>query len=106
MSGLHSHFRPNRPGSRPVQKTVKPINFTCLAPEAKKVMLVGDFNDWDPAALALKRHPDGSWTGQVVLGHGSHHYLFLIDDKPTLDPRAQGIARNEQNEKVSLLSVS
>jgi hypothetical protein len=42
----------------------------------------------------------------VVLGHGHHHYQFLIDGKPTLDPRAQGIARNEQNEKVSLIAVS
>ena len=36
-------------------------------PQAKKVMLVGDFNDWDPAALPLKRHPDGSWTGQMAM---------------------------------------
>jgi hypothetical protein len=32
--------------------------------------------------------------------------MFLIDGKPTLDPRAQGIARNERNEKVSLLAIS
>jgi 1,4-alpha-glucan branching enzyme len=107
MSAPHSHFRPGRPGSPySVKKTVKPINFVCLAPEAKKVMLVGDFNDWEPDAMPMKRHPDGSWTFQVTLGHGSHHYQFLIDGKPALDPRAQGIARNEENEKVSLLTVS
>jgi len=107
MSAPHSHFRPGRPGGQySVKKTVKPINFVCLAPEAKTVALVGDFNDWDPKALPMKRHPDGSWTGQVTLGHGHHHYMFMIDGKPTLDPRAQGIARNEQNEKVSLLAVS
>jgi hypothetical protein len=31
---------------------------------------------------------------------------FLVDGKPTLDPRAQGVAPNEANEKVSLLAVS
>jgi 1,4-alpha-glucan branching enzyme len=107
MSASHPDFRPPRPGQPySVKKTVKPVNFVCIAPDAKQVTLVGDFNDWDPKAHPLKRQPDGSWTGQVTLGHGHHHYRFLVDGKPTLDPRAQGIARDEQNEKVSLLAVS
>ena len=107
MSVPHSNFRPGRPGSpHQVLKTVKPVSFVCVAPDAKAVTLIGDFNDWDPSAFPLKRQPDGSWTGQITLGHGAHHYQFLIDGKPTLDPRAQGIARNEKNEKVSLLAVS
>ena len=57
-----------------------------------------------PGSMALS--PDGAWLVQIPLTHGHHHYQFLVDGKPTLDPRAQGIARNEQNEKVSLLSVS
>ena len=107
MSVPDSHLRPARLGAHySVKKTVKPINFVCVAPEAKKVTLVGDFNDWDPAAMPLKRQPDGTWTAQITLGHGYHHYQFLIDGKPALDPRAQGTARNEQNEKVSLIAVS
>ena len=102
MTGSHSHPLA-RHGAR---KVIKPINFTCIAPEAKRVTLVGDFNDWDPNAHPLKRRVDGSWTVQVPIGHGHHHYQFLVDGKPTLDPNAQGIARNEQNEKVSLLAVS
>ena len=102
MSGHHSH-----PLARhPARKTVKPVNFVCLAPGAQRVTLIGDFNDWDPNAHPLKRRVDGSWCLQITLGHGHHHYQFLVDGKPTLDPRAQGIARNEQNEKVSLLAVS
>jgi 1,4-alpha-glucan branching enzyme len=90
----------------PARKTIKPINFICNAPDAKRVTVVGDFNDWDPNAHPLRRQVDGTWSAQVTIGHGHHHYLFLVDDKPTLDPRAQGIARHEQNEKVSLLAVS
>lgn len=87
-------------------KTVKPINFICLAPEAQTVHLVGDFNDWHPTANPMKRHVDGSWQVQVPLAPGHHHYLFAIDGKTILDPRAQGIARNEKSEKVSMVSVS
>ncbi len=88
------------------KKMAKPVNFTCLAPGAQEVFLVGDFNDWTPNATPMKRQIDGNWATQIDLTHGHHHYQFVIDGKPTLDPRAQGIARNEKNEKVSLVSVS
>ena len=54
----------------------------------------------------MKRQPDGAWRLDLPLNHGHHPYLFLIDGKPRLDPRANGVARNEKNEKVSLVSVS
>jgi 1,4-alpha-glucan branching enzyme len=84
----------------------KPINFFCVAPEAASVQLVGDFNDWQPAAHSLVRQPDGSWHIIVPVHHGHHRYVFLVDGKPTLDPRATGVARNEKNERVSLIAVS
>ena len=74
--------------------------------DAEQVNLVGDFNDWDPQAHPLTQHVDGAWRINVQLNHGHHHYLFIIDGKSTLDPRATGIARNEKGEKVSLISVS
>lgn len=88
------------------KKMVKPINFLCFAPDAKSVSIAGDFNDWSPEANPLKRQPDGGWVTQVPLSHGPHHYLFVIDGKLTIDQRAQGIVRNEKNEKVSLVTVS
>ena len=85
---------------------LKPVTFICLAPEAKHVSIIGDFNDWHPDSHPMKRQPDGNWMLQVPLNHGHHHYLFLADGKSKLDPRAQGIARNEAYEKVSMLAVS
>ena len=103
MDFVNSFFAPNRYSAK---KTAKPINFVCVAPEAKQVNLAGDFNDWDPAAHPMKRQPDGAWLVQVPLTHGHHHYRFLIDGKAVLDPRAQGVARDHQGEKVSLIAVS
>jgi 1,4-alpha-glucan branching enzyme len=88
------------------KKMAKPVNFVCIAPEAQNVSLVGDFNGWNPQAAPMRKQVDGAWVIQVPLNHGHHRYLFLVDSQPTLDPRAQGIARNEKNERVSLLSVS
>jgi 1,4-alpha-glucan branching enzyme len=93
-------------GRYSAKKMAKPVNFICDAPGAHSVTLIGDFNDWDPTAYPMKRQPDGAWLVQIQLNHGHHHYQFLVDGKPTLDPRAQGVARNEKNEKVSLLAVS
>jgi 1,4-alpha-glucan branching enzyme len=99
----HSVGSPQRYSAK---KVSKPINFICVAPEAKQVSVVGDFNDWHPNAHPMKRQPDGAWMAQVPLSHGHHHYLFCVDGKSRLDPRAQGTVRNEKDEKVSLISIS
>jgi len=83
-----------------------PVNFVYYAPEAKHVSVIGDFNEWLPDAHPMKRQPDGAWMIQVALTHGHHRYLFLVDGKTRLDPRAQGVGRNERNEKISLIAVS
>ncbi len=88
------------------QQTLRPVNFVCSAPQARSVSLVGDFNQWNPAAHPMAQMPDRAWLLRVELKHGHHRYAFLIDGQLTLDPRAQGIARNDQGERVSLMPVS
>lgn len=84
----------------------QPIHFTCEAPDAREVFLCGDFNDWDPHAHPLRRQPDGSWQGELYLNHGDHHYWFLVDGKPVLDPKAGRRDHDLQEHKVSLLTVA
>ena len=103
MHHVRSFFTADRYSAK---KMAKSINCVCLAPEAKAVHLSGDFNDWDPVAHPMKRQPDGAWLIQVQLSHGHHHYRFLVDGRPVLDPRVQGIARDHQGAKVSLIAVS
>jgi len=88
------------------KKMAKPVNFVCIAPDADEVTLAGDFNDWNPASHPMKRQPDGAWVIQVQLNHGHHHYRFIIDGKSMLDPKAQGVSRDHQGQKVSLIAVS
>jgi 1,4-alpha-glucan branching enzyme len=105
MRSLHNYSPLNANGYS-ARNTVKPVSFLCLAPEATRVFITGDFNDWDTTAHPMRQMPDGAWRTEIPLNHGHHHYLFIVDGKRTLDPRAQGVARNEHNEKVSLLAVS
>jgi len=103
MHEVPPFFAPDRYSTR---KMVKPINFFCVAPTARGVSVLGDFNAWDPGSHPMKRQPDGNWLLQIPLHHGHHHYVFLVDGKAVLDPRAQGVARNQKGDRVSLLSVS
>jgi len=102
-----SHFdwavAPNRYSAK---RTKKPVNFFCVAPKAQQVTIAGDFNHWNPSSHPMQRQPGGGWTVQLELSHGHHQYLFFVDGQPTLDPRAQGVARDRHGNKVSLISVS
>ena len=95
----------NPPAHGPRQ-TLRAVNFICTATSAQAVALVGDFNRWNPAAHPMRRMPDGAWLLTVELKHGHHRYAFLVDGVVTVDPRAQGITRNDAGQRVSLLPVS
>ena len=100
-------YQPSRPTPRLAsQKTLRLVNFVCNAPTAKGVNLVGDFNDWNASLHPMKRMPDGSWLLGLELPHGHHRYAFLIDGNLTLDPRAQGVTRDNKGARVSLMPVS
>ncbi len=99
-------YRLNHADRYSAKRMSKPVPFSLYAPEAEQVFLLGDFNDWDEQAHPMIRQPDGAWRLEVPLNHGHHHYIFLVDGKRRLDPRANGVARDHRGEKVSLLAVS
>ena len=88
------------------RKSLRAINFICNAPHAKAVSLIGDFNQWNPEAHPMKQMPDRSWLLSVELKHDHHRYAFLVNSVLTLDPRAQGITRDDKGQRVSLVPVS
>lgn len=87
-------------------RNLRGVNFICQAPQAQAVSLVGDFNEWNPATHPMQQMADGGWFVTIELRHGHHRYAFLVDGQLTLDPRAQGITRNDQGQRVSLVPVS
>lgn len=90
----------------PAKNMTKPVHFYCEAPKAKDVHLVGDFNDWNPGADSMTRRVDGWWLIELNLAHGHHQYRFLVDGKPTLDPHASGVSRDDKGEEASVIAVS
>ena len=56
------------------------VAFALRRPEARRVSLVGDFDEWSPAAVPMRRAADGTWTTTVTLAPGRHAYAFVVDD--------------------------
>ena len=81
-------------------------HFFCHAPEAKRVSILGDFNNWNPNATPMVRLSDGQWMASLELRHGYHRYVLLADGKRMLDPNAGGRTRDSQNQPVSLVAIS
>ncbi len=71
---------------------------------AKTVFLAGDFNDWNPNSMAMKKEDDG-WFFRVHLSRGKHLYKFLVDGKWIIDPANKLWEQNQYGTGNSVLWV-
>jgi 1,4-alpha-glucan branching enzyme len=70
------------------QKTSKQkVTFSYAAPQARSVLLAGDFTGWQQAPLSLKKDKTGVWKKTVSLAPGSYQYRLLVDGEWQDDPQ-------------------
>jgi 1,4-alpha-glucan branching enzyme len=67
-------------------KTLKPQTFRLLDSDAQRVLLVGDFTEWQKGAIPMQGGGNGLWTTTVKLSPGEHSYLFIVDGEWREDP--------------------
>lgn len=87
--------------------TIKLVQFMLVAPDARTVSVVGDFNDWDPAATPLREAAGaGVWTITVPLAAGRHQYVFMVDgNRWTPDPAAPTAVEDDFGMPNSVITV-
>src|SRR5438105_9730705 len=71
--------------------TRRPVQFVLVAPTARKVQVVGDFNDWDAshAEFSAEHRGGGVWSVTAAVPEGHHRYSFVVDDSVWVaDPTA------------------
>jgi 1,4-alpha-glucan branching enzyme len=61
-------------------------NFSCVAPAATSVQLVGDFTHWQQHPIKLRKRPNGVWWTAIRLEPGTHCYRFMVDGQWRDDP--------------------
>jgi hypothetical protein len=67
------------------------VQFVLVAPTARKVAVVGDFNGWDATHVAYqaKHRGGGVWSVMAPVPAGHHRYSFIVDDSLWVaDPQA------------------
>jgi hypothetical protein len=92
----------------PAASSGRAIHLRLEAPASSRVAVVGDFNNWDPAATPLRpAGDDGTWVVELRLKPGRYHYTFLIDGRRwERDPSEPPAAESDFGAPVSVLTVS
>jgi hypothetical protein len=87
-------FFPNSLAPKPPQR----VQFVLVAPDAKKVAVVGDFNGWDAdhASYQAQHRGGGVWSVTAPVPVGHHRYSFVVDDSVWVaDPTAPRVVDND-----------
>lgn len=79
--------------------------------DAKKVCVVGDFNDWSPMVDPMTDdNSDGEWTLFYPLAPGTYAYKFLVDGKNWVpdpsNPLSEPDGFNGRNSIVKVLTTA
>jgi 1,4-alpha-glucan branching enzyme len=92
---------------KPVKKSDKvSVTFEIEGFEtAKKMCVVGEFNDWQLAKTPMKRRKDGAWAANVRLPNAARYeYCFVVDDRDWMaDDQADEVVPNPFGGKNSVV---
>lgn len=81
------------------------VLFQYWAPEAKEVLVAGDFNQWIAEPL-IRRRENGLWQRIFPLRRGGYHYKFLVNGEWKLDPGALANRENSFGSQDSYIEIS
>jgi len=81
------------------------VPFSLNAPLAKKVFLMGDFNQWNEKSHPMTEKEDGEWEKAAMLAPGRYEYKFLVDGVWQLDPKNDQTCDNCFGTQNSILIV-
>jgi hypothetical protein len=91
--------------SEAVRQVPVPIVFDAAG--ARRVSIVGDFNDWSESAAPMTRFgSNGPWTATIKVTPGRHLYAFMVDGKLVVDPRAPRAHDADYGDDASVLMVN
>jgi len=82
------------------------VTFVLLAPQAQRVALAGDFNDWDASRVEMRREASGLWTVDVPLTPGRYRYVFVVDGRRFVaDPSAPRAVGDDFGTPTSVVTI-
>jgi len=91
-----------------VSQSPQGVKFLAHYPDAKSVMLAGDFNNWSADATPLKRLNNdlaGDWEATLPLKAGRYRYRLIVDGVWQSDPHNTYVESNPYGELNSVVEV-
>jgi 5'-AMP-activated protein kinase regulatory beta subunit len=95
MTAKKSEARPKR----------RKITFSLTSPDAKEVILMGDFNQWNPKVHPMKKNKTGLWEKATLLFPGTYEYRFIVDGQWENDPNNAQTRTNQFGTKNNFIVV-
>jgi 1,4-alpha-glucan branching enzyme len=71
-----------------VQNKAVEIPFRFRSKAAREVRITGDFTNWTPEGIPLRKAPNGEWRTILGLTPGEYQYRLIIDGEWSDDPEA------------------
>jgi 1,4-alpha-glucan branching enzyme len=81
------------------------VTFSTEAAGANEVILMGDFNKWDPKVHPMKKDGSSTFTKSIIIPPGKYEYKFLIDGSWKEDPENEQACPNCFGTLNSVLNV-
>jgi hypothetical protein len=114
VNGHTEHHMPTTPAQveKKIEKiygasrTGEGILFVTDAPNAARVSVAGDFNNWSPDSTPMIPNGDGScFRAMLPLAPGRYRYRYVIDGRWTRDPHNQMVEANPFGDVDSIVEV-
>lgn len=70
---------------------LRTVEFRFVASAGRRVGVAGDFNQWNPERLRLRRRRGGLWSARTRLAPGRYEYRFVVDGHWLDDAQACGV---------------
>lgn len=91
-AALHELHGRYQPGDLSPQLQDGLVRFILREPRAGRASVIGEWNDWNPAAQPMQEREPGVWLSEMVrLGEGRYHYKFVVNDAQWLDDPENGM---------------
>jgi len=88
MSGIKSEQKSKR----------RKVTFSLTSSDAKEVILMGDFNQWNPKVHPMKKNKNGVWEKMTFLFPGTYEYRFMVDGHWKNDPNNHQTRTNREEQ--------
>ena len=83
------------------------VVFAAKFTDARKVLIAGDFNNWQPMSTPMHTNgAPGHWVTKLPLAPGRYHYRLVVDGKWITDPNNKYVETNQFGELNNIVEVA